>query len=206
LSLRKQDQTPGKNNADDFHRFVKGQSGLVIYPYYHRDYPPGHSKKEFACCIGPGQNLYIYTVDILNITRKDMIACGNIPSGKTKGYLANAIQQRGGNVYKSEMTEMFVPRPKEGDVVVCKSDLPNFKWVAHTILHQKIHCSKDDREFKVTSSLRNIFLAMKSYNCHSIALPLVGTGMYAIFVPPPFRRKKRDIEMGYVRHTFVSGP
>ncbi|XP_053406694.1 uncharacterized protein LOC128559374 [Mercenaria mercenaria] len=144
----------------------------LSYPFSKAEVPPGLSERKYTCCFGEDKKLYIYSGSILSIKGVDIVACGNSPSGKSKGSLLIAIEEMGGRTYRDARRKAFRRHTQIEEVIVCGSgDIMNFKWVAHVLMPRETEGGA-----KIQLAFYKIFETLKEKRCHTLVLPLIGTG------------------------------
>ncbi|KAL4232125.1 hypothetical protein ACF0H5_009700 [Mactra antiquata] len=148
-------------------------SSNVMYPYCTYMKPPRSYREEFTCCLGPKQNVFVYTGNVLDIPKVDMIVCGDKVNSNTSGMLATLLLDKCGPKYKSNKAEAFKGK-SEGDVVVCATE--KYRYVAHMCLIPKKNVDPDKRPLRVNHMFETVFEEMKVRECRTLALPLIGTG------------------------------
>ncbi|XP_053407915.1 uncharacterized protein LOC128559632 [Mercenaria mercenaria] len=149
------------------------------YPYIHYEKPLGHYKETFTCHLGQGQVVYVYSTNLLTLQKIEMIACGDVPAGNGHGAVTKKLIEMGGKDYKKAKENAFRSKfVTNGSVVICNGGNNNFRFVAHAILTPwKKSDTEKERRKAVTSIFTEIFHGMKQCKCHSLALPLLGTGI-----------------------------
>ncbi|XP_053407925.1 uncharacterized protein LOC128559644 [Mercenaria mercenaria] len=147
------------------------------YLYESGEQPPGHHKKSYTYTVGQGQKIYIYSGNLLTLRTIDMIACGEVPKGVGQGKVTQKLLELGGERYKSQKKSAFTSAVKPGDIVFCKGGASNFQWVAHAVLNPWSNPGKVEDIWQAVSNIyEDIFYGMMKRGCHSLALPLIGTG------------------------------
>ncbi|XP_053388573.1 uncharacterized protein LOC128551690, partial [Mercenaria mercenaria] len=172
--IKKKGYPQSLNSNDSSHREKPLPQG---YPYINFEKPPGHFQESFACHLGQGQVVYVYSTNLLTLQKIEMIACGDVPKGNGHGAVTKKLIEMGGKEYKKAKENAFRSKfVTNGSVVICNGGNNNFKFVAHAILTPwKKSDTEKERRKAVTSIFTEIFDGMKQCKCHSLALPLLGT-------------------------------
>ncbi|KAL4232122.1 hypothetical protein ACF0H5_009697 [Mactra antiquata] len=164
-----------KGNKDGSKANVASSNGSsnVMYPYCTYMKPPRSYREEFTCCLGPKQNVFVYTGNVLDIPKVDMMVCGDKVNSNTSGMLATLLLDKCGPKYKSNKAEAFKGK-SEGDVVVCATE--KYRYVAHMCLIPEKNIDPVVRPLRVNDMFKTVFEEMKVRECRTVALPLIGTG------------------------------
>ena len=137
---------------------------------------------------GNESHVHIYVGNILEAHKKhaEAIVCSDDAMGRGKGGLARALIDKARNFDygKTEKRRAFRERKKTGQIAISSGQGTGFQHVLHAILWGSGESEGHLEEQKeiVFKAYTNIFFEACRQHLRSVALPILGTGKYFLFI------------------------
>ena len=140
--------------------------------------PSGVFKIQFGMTF----ELQLYTANIFMLQLVDAIVVNEDISGHNKGTIAQEMLIKGGKSYTTAKEIAFNANHTFGDVIISNGGESSFKYVLHALLDKR-HYFEDISDWYVEFQkvLQKIFSCAVLNGCHTIAMPIFGTGKLFTF-------------------------
>ena len=129
---------------------------------------------KLKCLFTPDMEVHIYEADILKIQGVHVLVCSENRQGEAKGEISSQLVQTNGKEYRNEKSKKFKKAPKNyGDMVFTSGGKSNFALIIHAI-------SPRNQMKALNMMYMNLFERFVNENINSVALPLLGTGIFYV--------------------------